>query len=69
MCLFLYPVEGGVIVNHMINKRYLQALTVNAIMCLLSLTHWAKRLSRSSGESKYSFVSSSLWAVLAISEQ
>ena len=44
-------------------------LTVNAIMCLLSLTHWARSdtlRSSSSGGSKYSLVSSSLRAVLAI---
>lgn len=45
------------------------ALTVNAIICLLSLTHWARSeilRSRSSGGSKYSLVSSSLRAVLAM---
>ena len=45
------------------------ALTVNAIICLLSLTHRARSeilRSRSSGGSKYSLVSSSLRAVLAM---
>lgn len=44
-------------------------LTVNAIMCLLSLIHWARSdtlRSSSSGGSKYSLVSSSSRAVLAI---